>query len=108
MSPSLTLEGWNWKRMASLVAGAGMPARELFAKAAEERGPFGDHLRYHLFRIYDKKELVECLRDVIRRGECNDERDFWRLRGAGLVRRENGGAVPRCKLYADFFEEHLK
>ncbi len=24
MSPSLTLEGWNWKRMASLVAGAGM------------------------------------------------------------------------------------
>ncbi len=24
MSPSLTLEGWTWKRMASLVAGAGM------------------------------------------------------------------------------------
>ncbi len=24
MSPSLTLEGWNWKRMASLVAGAGI------------------------------------------------------------------------------------
>ena len=95
------------RRALYLVASGGSTTQALFAQAAAERGPFGDHLRYHLFRLHDKPELVQGLLQVLRRGECSDERVFFRLRGAGLVRREGRAVLPRCRLYADYFREHL-
>jgi hypothetical protein len=80
---------------------------DLFDHATDDRGPFGDHLRYHLFRMNDKPELVNGLRKVIRDNICQDEHIFFRLRGAGLVRRDGRAVVPRCQLYADYFREHL-
>jgi hypothetical protein len=92
-----------------LVASGRLTADELFDHAYNERGPFGDHLRYHLFRIYDKRELKDCFLRVVQSQSCPDEKVFFRLRGAGLVRRRNNGAVvPRCELYARYFEQHLK
>ena len=92
-----------------LVASGRLSADELFDQAYNERGPFGDHLRYHLFRIYDKRELKDCFLRVVQSQSCPDEKVFFRLRGAGLVRRRNNGAVvPRCELYARYFEQHLK
>jgi hypothetical protein len=44
---------------------------------------------------------------VIRQQTCPDERIFFRLRGAGLVQREGKKVVPRCQLYARYFQEHL-
>ena len=44
---------------------------------------------------------------MIRHNTCQDERVFFRLRGAGLVRREGRTVLPRCQLYADFFRERL-
>lgn len=79
----------------------------LLSRATDDRGPFGDHLRYHLFRMHDKQELVDGLRKVISHNVCQDERTFFRLRGAGLVRRDGRAVVPRCQLYADYFREHL-
>ena len=91
-----------------LVADGQIQAEELLAKASEERGPFGDHLRYYLLRLHDNEELIEGLRRVLSDRECADEKLFWRLRGAGLVRRlENGEVDLRCKLYRAFFEQHL-
>ncbi|MEM9150902.1 MAG: AAA-like domain-containing protein [Cyanobacteria bacterium P01_F01_bin.3] len=95
------------RRALYLVASERMSAAELFEQAAKERGPFGDHLRYHLFRIYDKPELVSAFLQVIRKQRCPDEHLFFRLRGAGLIRRSPKGAVPRCQLYARYFQEHL-
>jgi len=46
-----------------LVASKQLTVAELFDRAAEDRGPFGDHLRYHLFRMYDKAELVKAMHD---------------------------------------------
>jgi hypothetical protein len=80
---------------------------QLFETATEDRGPFGDHLRYHLFRLHDKQALIEGLRQVIRHNSCPDDIVFFRLRGAGLVRREGQKELPRCTLYADYFREHL-
>jgi hypothetical protein len=96
------------RRALYLVASQQMTVMELFAQATADRGPFGDHLRYHLFRMNDKPELVQGLLEVIRQQRCSNERIFFRLRGAGLVRREGQLVLPRCQLYADYFREHLR
>jgi len=96
------------RRAFYLVASRRMSASDLFDRATDDRGPFGDHLRYHLFRMHDKPDLVSALRKVISHNICQDEHIFFRLRGAGLVRRGEGRAiVPRCQLYAQYFGEHL-
>jgi serine/threonine protein kinase/DNA-binding CsgD family transcriptional regulator len=95
------------RRALYLVASRRLTSGELFATATAERGPFGDHLRYHLFRLHRKTELVKGLWQVIQHNSLNDEELFFRLQGAGLVRREGRKVVPRCQLYADYFHEHL-
>ncbi|MBV9791825.1 MAG: AAA-like domain-containing protein [Chloroflexi bacterium] len=95
------------RRALYLIAGQYLSATELFAGAADDRGPFGDHLRYHLFRMRDKPELVRGLLQIIHQHRCQDESVFFRLHGAGLVHRVGKIAMPRCQLYATYFQEHL-
>ena len=113
------------RRAMYLVATGRYTERELIEQAADDDGPFGDHLRYHLFRLHDldisnadsseeKQELIDAhdklkrgFRQVLRHKSCNDERIFWRLRGAGLVRKENQEIVARSRLYQTYFNEHL-
>jgi hypothetical protein len=95
------------RRALYLVASKRLSAAELFRQATEERGPFGDHLRYHLFRLHDKETLVRGLTEVLRQGRCRDEPVFAILEGAGLVRRRGSAVQYRCRLYADFFRERL-
>jgi AAA domain-containing protein len=64
-------------------------------------------MRYHLFRLHNRPELVQGLVRVIRDHQCDDEAIFFRLRGAGLVHRAGQFVVPRCALYGDYFREHL-
>jgi hypothetical protein len=90
-----------------LVASGRVTAPRLFATADDDYGPFGDHLRTLLFHLHDKRELVEGMRQVIRHGHCPNDGIFHRLYGAGMVRREGNGIVPRCRLYADFFKRRL-
>lgn len=79
----------------------------LFRDADRDDGPFGDHLRYHLFRLYDKSELVQGFRQIIKDKTCKDDRIFFRLKGAGLVRKEGQIVLPRCRLYGEYFSGHL-
>jgi len=58
-------------------------------------------------RLQQKEELARAMLQVIRASSCSDDRIFFRLHSAGLVRRERGAVVPRCQLYADYFEERL-
>jgi hypothetical protein len=96
------------RRALYLVASKRMTAAELFAHATDDRGPFGDHLRNHLFRLHGRKELIEGLLQVIHQGTCQDDHVFFRLYGAGLVRKgESRAVLPRCQLYADYFREQL-
>jgi len=95
------------RRALYLVASQRLSVSELFARATDDRGPFGDHLRYHLFRLNDQQELIDGLSQVIRSNSCQNEQIVFRLRGAGLVRRDGRKVVPRCPLYADYFREHL-
>ncbi|NEO85716.1 MAG: TIR domain-containing protein [Spirulina sp. SIO3F2] len=97
------------RRALYVVASSQLTVSELFAQATDDRGPFGDHLRYHLFRLYDQQALVQCLLQIIRGKGCPNEHDFFRLRGAGLVRREEGSqrVQPRCELYGRYFHKRL-
>jgi hypothetical protein len=95
------------RRSLYLVAVRRITVGELFSNATSDHGPFGDHLRNQLFRLHDKEELLQGLREVIRYSTCKDELIFFRLRGAGLVRREGRTVLPRCQLYANYFREHL-
>jgi hypothetical protein len=95
------------RRALYLIASGSITFADLLAHATDHRGPFGDHLRYHLFRLYDKELLVQGLRQVIRNNVCPDERVLFRLQGAGLARQEGNKVLPRCQLYAHYFGEHL-
>ena len=95
------------RRALYLLASGQFGWADLLAEVGADRGPFGDHLRYHLFRMNDKPDLIQGMLQVIRKQTCSDERVFFRLRGAGLVRRERQTVLPRCQLYAEYFWEHL-
>jgi len=56
------------RRALYLAASGQASAADLFARATDDRGPFGDHLRNHLFRLHDKKDLVRGLLQVITEG----------------------------------------
>jgi AAA-like domain/TIR domain len=95
------------RRALYLIADGRCTVPELFERAADDRGPFGDHLRYHLFRLHEREALIQGLRQIMKNGSCEDELVFFRLRGAGLVKRVGRTAVMRCPLYANYFREHL-
>lgn len=80
---------------------------DIVKDAGEDDGPFGDHLRNHLFRMSDYQELKSGLMQVIKYHRCADEHTFFRLRGAGLVRRVGNDVLPRNALYADYFGKRL-
>ncbi len=95
------------RRALYLAASQRLSVKEIFAQATDDRGPFGDHLRYHSFRLHGQEELIQGLRQALRHHTCPNERIFFRLRGAGLVRREGQAVLPRCQLYAQYFKERL-
>ncbi|TVQ26553.1 MAG: TIR domain-containing protein, partial [Leptolyngbya sp. DLM2.Bin15] len=100
------------RRALYLVACQQMTSDMLFNESTRDRGPFGDHLRHHLSLLRKTPDLTTALSQVIRNQYRLDDNDFFRLRGAGLVRKEvvkgKEVIVPRCPLYADYFREHLR
>ncbi len=92
------------------VASGSFDAEQLFRRALSDDGPFADHLNHLLFRLHGKPELTQSLRRIIDTRICRDERIFYRLSGAGLVRRENehGPVLPSRQLYATFFHSRLE
>jgi hypothetical protein len=95
------------RRALFLIASRRLSFPELLRNAADDDGPFGDHLRALLFRVASDETLQQGLRRVLQDRSLKDELLFFRLRGAGLVRREDHSVVFRCQLYADFFSRHL-
>jgi len=95
------------RRALYLVASRRLTATDLFTQAVDDYGPFGDHLRRHLFLLHAYPELIKGLQQVLARQTCTDERTFFRLHGAGLVRRDGRAVVPRLPLYAAYFGERL-
>ena len=81
---------------------------ELETMAAQEIGPFGDHLRQFLWRFEEHPEVRNTFRDILHGRTCNNETHFQRLRAAGLIKgATRHEAEVRCELYHEYFKKHL-
>jgi hypothetical protein len=79
----------------------------LLAQAIEDNGPFGDHLRHYLLKVLQSQELKQALAYICRSHSYEENQIFYRLKGAGLIRKVRQQVVLRNNLYARYFEEHL-
>jgi len=95
------------RRALYLVASEEYRPKELFERAAEDRGPFGDHLRFHLYRLERQPALAAAMKAVIRKDAISDRSIRSRLLGAGLIRETQGALTPRCDLYRQYFGARL-
>ncbi len=80
---------------------------DLAREAAYDQGPFGEHLRNHLWLLRDEPDLREALREVVRCGSCENDMAFFRLLRAGLVKGSGEVCRCRCELYRRYFEDRL-
>lgn len=88
-----------------LFGPASMSFSHLCRKAADDDGPFGDHLRAMLSNLQAGDGLLGALKVLIRQSTVSRLSDFYRLEGAGLARRVDGRMVPSNRIYADFFRD---
>ena len=77
------------------------------ANAARDDGPFGEHLRRHLFRFRDKPDLRQAMAQILAHNTCADDLLFYRLWGAGLARWAGPAVVPRYGLYDAYLRERF-
>ena len=98
--PYLTRLAFYW-----LGAPNELPFDELIRTAAEDRGPFGDHLRALLVKLHENSELLEGMKQIIQKGAAPDNDLYYRLYGAGLARREDDRINPANLLYARYFKQ---
>ena len=85
----------------------GLTWAELNQHAADDDGPFGDHLRHQYWTIHDKPELKNALKEIIRTSRCSDETALFRLLQAGLIKGSGNVYTCRCDLYQLYFEDRL-
>jgi DNA-binding SARP family transcriptional activator len=84
------------------------PAGDLLGIAAEDTGPFGDHLRQMLAAVSQVPVLLEAVRALAKRQSKPDEESFLRLRSAGVLSGHSAEhALFRCPLYARYFQRRL-
>jgi DNA-binding winged helix-turn-helix (wHTH) protein len=90
------------------MAKRGVGLAEVEARAADDEGVFGDHLRRLLASLDRNEALCDALR-VLLRGETGLTRaSFYHLRSAGvLVGDSPKEARPRCELYENYLKAHL-
>jgi len=81
----------------------------LCAEAARDDGPFGAHLRAMHSNIVAVDGLADALKQALDEGTIPRNSDvYYRLAGAGLVRRDDGGRIIlRNQIYAGFFRNVL-
>lgn len=91
-----------------VLASEGWSLVRLRDEADRDKGPFGDHLRRHLWSLHQHSPLREAVARVARGEGCDDEALFQRLLAAGLITGETRGeARLRCELYQAYFSRHL-
>ena len=89
-----------------LLVAEKMTWQKLKDVAADEHGPFGDHLRRYHWMIQQDPKLKDGLKCIIKDSRCSDEL-LHRLLQAGLVKASGDYAKCRCDLYRMYFEDKL-
>jgi hypothetical protein len=76
--------------------------------ACKDSGPFGDHLRRHLWALLQNRPLLNTLAQIVRKRRCDNENHFQRLLATGLIAGDTRAEVQmRCALYQIYFSQHL-
>lgn len=99
--PFLTRVALYW------VSKKAIDSETLMVQATEDTGPFGNHLRHYLRRVLQQPELKRALVRICREETCDEDQTFFRLQGAGLVRKQGQRVVLRNQLYTRYFKERL-
>jgi hypothetical protein len=90
------------RRLLHLVIEGHSSSQTLFGTAADDSGPFGDHLRYHLLRLVSQPELAAAFAAVISGNSAPSSEAVYDLESLGRVRIDKSGRPsPRCGLYAN-------
>lgn len=76
----------------------------LIRNAADDDGPFGDHLKHLRNRLTSVPELRNTIRQICRGQSYSIDTTFFRLKGAGLVKISNSQVVMRNQLYEQYFK----
>jgi hypothetical protein len=80
----------------------------LRSSAADDDGPFSDHLQRSLVWLAGHEGLKAAFKSLLQTGVCDTDTNFHGLRAAGLVRgHSRQSAQPRCGLYRLYFTERL-
>jgi hypothetical protein len=91
-----------------VLAAERWPLARLHEDAGKDNGPFGDHLRRHLWALLQSDRLRDVVARIVRGEGCEDERLFQRLLASGLASGETrSSARLRCALYYQYFSRHL-
>ena len=80
---------------------------ELFATAAQDDGPFRDHLKRFMIALQEMPDVLEAFKEILQERGCQDDKLAYRLEAAGLALRRDGRVVIGSPLYRDFFKGHL-
>jgi hypothetical protein len=80
---------------------------ELATRAADDEGPFGDHLRRLVSSVQEDPALQVAVQGMLAGRNDAPQEIFYRLRSSGLVAGESARDMkPRCKLYAVYLARH--
>lgn len=89
------------------VATGKIDFKALLAQATEDTGPFGDHLHHYLQRVLDKPDVKQALIHICRDHTYEENKIFYRLKGAGLIKKVNQQVILRNNLYDRYFKERF-
>jgi len=82
--------------------------RTFAAKATQDEGPYGDHLRRILVSLVQDAPLCEIVRSVLSGRHSSTPEAFYRLRSSGIMSGESARDMkPRCQLYEIYLSRHL-
>lgn len=72
--------------------------------AADEDGPYSDHLRRHLLNLSQCENFLDVMREILRKGTSDDVIICGKLRAAGIITGNVPNVKPSFKLYEKFFK----
>ena len=86
-----------------------MTLEQLLRVAPTEAGPYGDHLRRHLFNLEENADLHSAIQQVVAADSPVEigAAEGFKLRSMGLVKFQGNAVMPLCGLYRQYLRKRL-
>ena len=81
----------------------------LLTNAPTESGPYGDHLRRHLWNLEQRDDMAEAAKRLVAAGSPVrlEPVQAFQLHSMGIVHLQGNEVMPRCDLYRQYFGDRL-